>query len=99
MQKSLPIEVTMQQRPETENNSPNNPDYIIIGAGLAGLSVANELTKLGFNVTIIEARNYIGGRIATDTIAGAIYEKGAAWRHKRNGNLLNEYFNASEDKI
>ena len=35
---------------------------IILGAGLAGMSAAYELTKLGFNCTILEARNRAGGR-------------------------------------
>lgn len=36
---------------------------IILGAGLAGLSSAYELTKLGYDVTILEARNRPGGRV------------------------------------
>ena len=39
---------------------------IIIGAGISGASAANVLVAKGFNVTIIEARNRIGGRIHTD---------------------------------
>jgi monoamine oxidase len=35
---------------------------IILGAGLAGLASAYELTKLGYQCTILEARNRAGGR-------------------------------------
>jgi len=35
---------------------------IILGAGLAGLTAAYELNKLGYQCTIIEARNRAGGR-------------------------------------
>ncbi|MBC7650589.1 MAG: flavin monoamine oxidase family protein [Deinococcales bacterium] len=35
---------------------------IILGAGLAGMSAAYELEKLGYNCTIIEARERAGGR-------------------------------------
>ena len=38
---------------------------IIAGAGLAGLSAAYELSEKGFNVTVIEGRDRIGGRILT----------------------------------
>ncbi|KNF09771.1 L-amino-acid oxidase [Gottschalkia purinilytica] len=37
----------------------------IIGAGAAGLSAAFELRKLGFDITILESSNRIGGRIYT----------------------------------
>lgn len=35
---------------------------IILGAGLAGMTVAYELSKLGYTCTILEARNRAGGR-------------------------------------
>ncbi|HZS46703.1 MAG TPA: NAD(P)/FAD-dependent oxidoreductase [Blastocatellia bacterium] len=40
-------------------------DVIIIGAGAAGLAAATELSLAGRRVTIIEARDRIGGRIYT----------------------------------
>ncbi|MFB6455884.1 flavin monoamine oxidase family protein [Chitinophaga sp. Hz27] len=41
------------------------PDVIIIGAGAAGLMAAYTLIKTGKTVTVLEARNRIGGRIHT----------------------------------
>ena len=38
---------------------------IIIGAGMAGLSAGYELTQLGYDVTILEARARPGGRVHT----------------------------------
>lgn len=38
---------------------------IVIGAGIAGLMAARQLREFGFDVTIYEARDRIGGRIAT----------------------------------
>ena len=39
---------------------------VIIGAGMAGLSSANELIQLGYKVTLIEADSFhIGGRVRT----------------------------------
>jgi monoamine oxidase len=54
---------------------------IIVGAGLAGLSAAYELTKAGHDVTILEARTRPGGRVHTlrDSFADGLYaEAGAA---------------------
>ena len=36
---------------------------VILGAGLAGMTTAYELTKLGYQCTILEARNRAGGRV------------------------------------
>jgi len=38
---------------------------VIVGAGIAGLAAAAELSQAGVGVTIIEARDRIGGRILT----------------------------------
>src|SRR5215210_3126132 len=54
---------------------------IIIGAGLAGLSAAYQLTQAGHDVTILEAQTRPGGRVHTlrDAFADGLYaEAGAA---------------------
>lgn len=38
---------------------------IVVGAGLAGLSAAYELTKAGHEVDILEMQNRVGGRVKT----------------------------------
>jgi uncharacterized protein with NAD-binding domain and iron-sulfur cluster len=45
--------------------SQTNRRVLILGAGLAGLSAAYELVQKGFDVTIVEARKRIGGRVVT----------------------------------
>lgn len=64
---------------------PNNPDIIILGAGAAGLSAAVELAQAGLKVTILEARDRIGGRIFTkhDPVCDAPVELGAEFIHGR----------------
>jgi monoamine oxidase len=39
------------------------PDVIVVGAGAAGLAASIQLARYGFSVTILEARERIGGRM------------------------------------
>ncbi|VFQ81911.1 unnamed protein product [Cuscuta campestris] len=39
---------------------------IVVGAGPAGLTAARHLQRLGYRVTVLEARSRIGGRVFTD---------------------------------
>jgi phytoene dehydrogenase-like protein len=50
---------------------------LIIGAGLAGLSAAAELNRLGHRPLVLEASDRIGGRLRTDRSAGFPMELGA----------------------
>lgn len=55
-------------------------DVIIIGAGLTGVSLARELTQMGHDFLVLEARDRVGGRIHTYTTKdGAPVEMGATW--------------------
>ncbi len=54
-------------------------DVVIVGAGAAGLTAANELKKAGLSVAVLEARDRVGGRLWTDTIDGAMLEIGGQW--------------------
>ncbi len=58
-----------------------NERIVIIGAGIAGLAAARELTNRGANVTIVEARQRIGGRVWTDRSLGTSVDLGASWIH------------------
>lgn len=44
------------------NKTEREESIAILGAGLAGLTAAWELEKLGYNCTILEARDRVGGR-------------------------------------
>jgi monoamine oxidase len=41
----------------------NSPDVVVVGAGLAGLSAARDLEAGGAQVTVLEARSRVGGRV------------------------------------
>jgi monoamine oxidase len=57
-----------------------NASVIVVGAGYAGLITAEALTSAGWDVTVLEARDRVGGRAWTDRLAnGAIIERGAEW--------------------
>lgn len=53
-------------------------DVTIVGAGVAGISAANELLKNGYSVTLLEQRNTPGGRINSflDQKSGDIIDNG-----------------------
>ena len=38
------------------------PDVVILGGGIAGIAAALELLDSGYQVTLLEARNFLGGR-------------------------------------
>lgn len=61
---------------------------IVVGAGMAGAAAAQALHAAGVRVTVLEARDRIGGRIWSDRTWGPPVELGAAWIHGTGGNPL-----------
>jgi phytoene dehydrogenase-like protein len=51
-------------------------DAVIIGAGLAGLACARDLTAAGLRVMLLEASDAPGGRIRTDVVEGFRLDRG-----------------------
>ena len=51
---------------------------VVIGAGFSGLAAAYELTRAGYDVTVVEARNRVGGRVISfsDIVPGKNVEGG-----------------------
>ena len=48
----------------------NKYDYLIVGAGLFGATMANILNSKGKKVLVIDKRNHIGGNIYTEDVEG-----------------------------
>jgi monoamine oxidase len=69
-------------------NAQKTWDVIVIGAGVAGLTAAQQLQARGAKVLVLEARKRIGGRVWTDMRLGFALEIGAQWIHGASTNPL-----------
>ncbi|HTU13578.1 MAG TPA: FAD-dependent oxidoreductase [Solirubrobacterales bacterium] len=63
---------------------------VVIGAGAAGLACSRDLIDAGFEITVLEGRDRLGGRVRTEWLDGTPVEMGAAWIHGVAGNPLAE---------
>ncbi|MES2171752.1 MAG: NAD(P)/FAD-dependent oxidoreductase [Actinomycetota bacterium] len=54
-------------------------DVAIVGAGATGLTAAWDLVRAGHGVTVLEARDRVGGRLWTNHIDGQLLEVGGQW--------------------
>ncbi len=67
---------------------------VVVGAGLAGLAAAYKLKTAGWNVTVLEARDRVGGRVFSHRMNGLVCELGAEWvgeSHERIKSLCRDF--------
>jgi monoamine oxidase len=77
--------------------SGNGRSVVILGAGIAGLVSAYELRRVGYRVTVLEARNRIGGRSWTIRGGDRIVQTGRPDQHAEFDPGL--YFNSGPARI
>lgn len=72
----------------------------MVGAGVSGLTVARELERLGHSVTVLEAAENVGGKCASVTLDGHVFDVGGhvcTLTYKRLAALVTELGLSIED--
>ncbi len=64
---------------------------LVVGAGIAGLTVANALHHAGVECVVLEARRRVGGRLHTVDLHGSPVDLGGSWLHHPSGNPLRRF--------
>jgi monoamine oxidase len=82
---------------ELPKGSGNGRSVVILGAGIAGLVAAYELKRAGYRLTVLEARDRVGGRVWTVRGGDRIVQSGRADQVTAFGKGL--YFNAGAARI
>ena len=93
LQKGLIGATVLALSPTVFLQNPQPRKIIVIGAGLSGLAAGYELSKLGHDVTILEAQKRPGGRILTvrEPFAENMYAEAGAARIHKDHDLTHKY--------
>jgi monoamine oxidase len=86
-----------QNAPPALSGSGRGKHIVVIGAGVAGLAAAHELGRLGYKCTIIEARQYSGGRVLVARHGFSSQELGGEKQHCEFD--AGQYFNLGPMRI
>jgi phytoene dehydrogenase-like protein len=77
----------------------SKPHIGIVGAGISGLRCATQLSQHGFRVTLLEARDRLGGRICQSEKLGYPIDLGPQWIHTSGDNPLLEVARKTETPL
>lgn len=83
--------------PDTGTGFGNGKSVVVLGAGIAGLVAAHELEERGFSVTVLEARQRVGGRAWTVRDGDTIEMIGESTQTAKFSDGL--YFNAGPARL
>ena len=74
-------------------------DVLIVGAGLAGLSAANDLQNAGYTVLVVDKGRGLGGRLAGRRIDNASFDHGAQFMTTRDPKFVEQVRQWIEDGV
>jgi predicted NAD/FAD-dependent oxidoreductase len=63
--------------PDVMREPERQDDVLVIGAGMAGVMAATELTRSGARVLVLDKGRSVGGRLASRRISEATFDHGA----------------------
>ena len=69
----------MSQPDRSQAGAEASVDVVVVGAGLAGLCAARELTRAGKSCVVIEARDRVGGRTLSQPLGDDVVDLGGQW--------------------
>ena len=84
--------------PDMLRLSNQNRKAVILGAGIAGLTVAYELTKAGYDCTVLESSHRFGGRVFS-VRAGTLIDEIGNPQYCEFDDEPHMYFNAGAARI
>jgi monoamine oxidase len=79
-----------KKKPKSTQPKTKTADFIVVGAGMAGLTAAREITRAGKSVLVVEARDRVGGRIWNHALGGGdVSERGGTFVGPTQDHVLN----------